>query len=596
MQYELSQRQNKSPITDVIATLSKARGLPTLSVSGTYGAGKTSFIDRLTNRLGPNTFYIFNDGMRAAIDPARIRLDREAQNGSEIRSFATGCACCQTYPQIMKVLQDIIEARKNGSQIERVVIELPGNADNSKFRQRLSRNEGIDVTGVSLINVKNFDRDQVLGLVDRHVGHSAMVMLTWADGLELTDPKLKNVLEYIFVEQKLSVPVAILKEEGIAAVITPEQITSIIGKSPEYLHRGMQETTCIEHNHEHDHTHGVNEHAHDHEHEHDHSHHADKHLHDHHSHQHNTQERSFEVELKPDTTVDHALRLLDPYFDEESILRVKGIMQDDQTKELVYVSGTRDDIKIRPLTDREARLGTFITVVSLRPIPEAIFSEHSVPLSSVSKGSFMKYNPEVRVGAVNSLLADLQAARQERLLHKDEANQLVVLYDVFENLEEFTSTDDMPQELRKKAINELLEVRLAAGVDLQAKNYADPNNRIAWWKETLGGHIAYYIIYEPEIVENELADKLKSLKPATMYFEGLANREKGEPTQEETSPLQLETLEWFSSLIRYGQEEGLTKQTVVEAFARCKERDTSGQWELGFENLHKVIEEEFSND
>ncbi len=546
----------------------EVENLKAISISGTYGSGKTTFIQTLAEEFGPDTFYIFSDGIRKTVDPSAI----DAGEGAEVMSFSTGCACCQTYPQLFSTLEKIMDARSEGPSFERVVIELPGNANNTNFRQRLGRQQGIDVVGVSLINVENFERDQILGLVDRHIGQSSVVMLTWADDLELSDPKMKGVFEYIYHEQEMAVPVAVLRKDGTIQLINPDEIAKLIGELPKL----SGPVNVHEHTGNQDHQHESNQSNDDHAHKH-----------------HDSRESSIEIELRGDVTFQDALARLDPWFQKDTILRIKGVMIDADSRELVHVSGTRDKINIRPLKEKEAELGTFVAVVSLEPVPVNIFSDISVELTKVASGSFMKYSTKVRAKAVTELLSELKRARQEKDLHRSEDGQLLVNYDVYDNLADYTSAPDMSEEVRKEALNELLDLRLAAVGDLVSGNYNDPYQRAASWAESLGGHIAYQMIHEPELVRAESLKKITDINPATMYFQGLANRDRDEPMQEEASP-EL-NIDFYRDIVRYGRDkEGVTERLVREAYQRCLERDVTGQWALEFHLIEDVIQEEFS--
>ena len=238
-------------------------------ISGFLGAGKTTFIKELINKVfvGEKLVLIENEFGEIGIDGGFLK-----DAGIEITEMNSGCICCTLVGDFSKALQKVLEEYHP----DRVIIEPSGVgklSDIVKAIEDVKRDADIEISGritvvdgkkakMYLKNFGEFFQDQV--------AHASTIVISRTQSM--TPEKIEECVHMLREENKeaaiISTP---WKELGKDAIIRA-------------LEHGAQIEDLLEehHHHEHDHDHCCgHDHHHDHEHDHccghdHHHHHADE--------------------------------------------------------------------------------------------------------------------------------------------------------------------------------------------------------------------------------------------------------------------------------------------------------------------------------
>ena len=283
-------------------------------ISGFLGAGKTTFIKELINKVfvGEKLVLIENEFGEIGIDGGFLK-----DAGIEITEMNSGCICCTLVGDFSKALQKVLEEYHP----DRVIIEPSGVgklSDIVKAIEDVKRDADIEISGritvvdgkkakMYLKNFGEFFQDQV--------AHASTIVISRIQSM--SPEKIEECVHMLREENKeaaiISTPWEELgKDAIIRALEHGAQIEDLLEEHHHHEH---------EHDHDHDHCCG---HDHHHDHEHDHC-----HGHDHHHHHadevftswgRETAHRYTEEEL------DFLLKALSETEGYGTILRSKGII------------------------------------------------------------------------------------------------------------------------------------------------------------------------------------------------------------------------------------------------------------------------------
>ena len=293
-------------------------------ISGFLGAGKTTFIKELINKVfvGEKLVLIENEFGEIGIDGGFLK-----DAGIEITEMNSGCICCTLVGDFSKALQKVLEEYHP----DRVIIEPSGVgklSDIVKAIEDVKRDADIEISGritvvdgkkakMYLKNFGEFFQDQV--------AHASTIVISRTQSM--TPEKIEECVHMLREENKeaaiISTP---WKELGKDAIIRAlehgAQIEDLLEEHHHHEH-GHDHDHCCGHDHHHDHEH---DHCHDHHHDHEHDHCCG---HDHHHHHadevftswgRETAHRYTEEEL------DFLLKALSETEGYGTILRSKGII------------------------------------------------------------------------------------------------------------------------------------------------------------------------------------------------------------------------------------------------------------------------------
>ena len=239
-------------------------------ISGFLGAGKTTFIKELVNRVyaGEKLVLIENEFGEIGIDGGFLK-----DAGIEITEMNSGCICCTLVGDFSKALQEVL----NQYHPDRVIIEPSGVgklSDIVKAIEDVKKDADIEIDGrITVVDgkkakmyLKNFGE-----FFEDQVQHASTIVVSRTQ--LMTDEKLEDCINLLRAEN-----------ENAAIISTPWDALSTEAIKRALAHRTGQEDLfeAEDHDHHHDHDHECGcgcGHDHDHEeHEHDHEHHHD---HDH---------------------------------------------------------------------------------------------------------------------------------------------------------------------------------------------------------------------------------------------------------------------------------------------------------------------------
>ena len=293
-------------------------------ISGFLGAGKTTFIKELINKVfvGEKLVLIENEFGEIGIDGGFLK-----DAGIEITEMNSGCICCTLVGDFSKALQKVLE----GYHPDRVIIEPSGVgklSDIVKAIEDVKRDADIEISGritvvdgkkakMYLKNFGEFFQDQV--------AHASTIVISRTQSM--SPEKIEECVHMLREENKEAAIISTPWEElGKDAIIRA-------------LEHGAQIEDLLEehhhHEHEHDHDHCCgHDHHHDHEHDHCHDHHHD-HEHDHccgHDHHHHHADEVFTswgretAHRYTEEELDFLLKALSETEGYGTILRSKGII------------------------------------------------------------------------------------------------------------------------------------------------------------------------------------------------------------------------------------------------------------------------------
>ena len=293
-------------------------------ISGFLGAGKTTFIKELINKVfvGEKLVLIENEFGEIGIDGGFLK-----DAGIEITEMNSGCICCTLVGDFSKALQKVLEEYHP----DRVIIEPSGVgklSDIVKAIEDVKRDADIEISGritvvdgkkakMYLKNFGEFFQDQV--------AHASTIVISRTQSM--TPEKIEECVHMLREENKeaaiISTPWEELgKDAIIRALEHGAQIEDLLEEHHHHEH-GHDHDHCCGHDHHHDHEH---DHCHDHHHDHEHDHCCG---HDHHHHHadevftswgRETAHRYTEEEL------DFLLKALSETEGYGTILRSKGII------------------------------------------------------------------------------------------------------------------------------------------------------------------------------------------------------------------------------------------------------------------------------
>ena len=245
-------------------------------ISGFLGAGKTTFIKELVNRVyaGEKLVLIENEFGEIGIDGGFLK-----DAGIEITEMNSGCICCTLVGDFSKALQEVL----NQYHPDRVIIEPSGVgklSDIVKAIEDVKQEADIEIDGrITVVDgkkakmyLKNFGE-----FFEDQVQHASTIVVSRTQ--LMTDEKLEDCIQMLRAEN-----------EHAAIISTPWDSLGTEAIKRALAHRTGQEDLFEEDHdhecgcgHEHHHHHGHEGHDHDHEcgcgHEHHHEH--EGHDHDH---------------------------------------------------------------------------------------------------------------------------------------------------------------------------------------------------------------------------------------------------------------------------------------------------------------------------
>ena len=265
-------------------------------ISGFLGAGKTTFIKELVNRVyaGEKLVLIENEFGEIGIDGGFLK-----DAGIEITEMNSGCICCTLVGDFSKALQEVLKQYHP----DRVIIEPSGVgklSDIVKAIEDVKKDADIEIDGritvadgkKAKMYLKNFGE-----FFEDQVQHASTIVVSRTQ--LMTDEKLEDCINLLRAENEnaaiISTPWDALSTEAIKRALAHRTGQEDLFEAEDHDHHHDHDHECgcgcghdhdhEEHDHHHDHDHECgcgHDHHHDHDHEcgcgcgHDHHHHADE--------------------------------------------------------------------------------------------------------------------------------------------------------------------------------------------------------------------------------------------------------------------------------------------------------------------------------
>jgi len=131
--------------------------LPVLVLTGYLGAGKTTLLNYiLTEQRDKKLAVIENEVGEVSVDDALVDQKHD-ELAEELVVLDNGCVCCTIRGDLIRTLHDLAAKRKNGLELDGILIELTGAADPAPVVQTFLLDEDVR---------KAFYVDNVITLVD----------------------------------------------------------------------------------------------------------------------------------------------------------------------------------------------------------------------------------------------------------------------------------------------------------------------------------------------------------------------------------------------------------------------------------------------
>ena len=265
-------------------------------ISGFLGAGKTTFIKELVNRVyaGEKLVLIENEFGEIGIDGGFLK-----DAGIEITEMNSGCICCTLVRDFSKALQQVLDQYHP----DRVIVEPSGVgklSDIVKAIEDVKKDADIEIDGrITVVDgkkakmyLKNFGE-----FFEDQVQHASTIVVSRTQ--LMTDEKLEDCINLLRAENEhaaiISTPWDALSTEAIKRALAHRTGQEDLFEDDHDHHHDHGHECGCGHDHDHHHDHGHDHghecgcgHDHDHEHHHDHDHecgcghdHDHEHHHDH---------------------------------------------------------------------------------------------------------------------------------------------------------------------------------------------------------------------------------------------------------------------------------------------------------------------------
>jgi G3E family GTPase len=428
-----------------------------LAILGPLGSGKTTLVNKILKEL---------ESLRVLVivnDVGTENVDaKRIKNANSIKALTAGCIGCSDLPAFQAVIK---EAQEIKDSIDLVLIEPTGIADGDEIKNAIiSVKEQFNA--ITLLDVRHFERNQALGCMESQLKVSTIVGITWNDS-EIIPQKILNFIgknapgRDIF--QNPFSTINLIMEN---AFISKPKFSLFL----KHEHSHNEHCGCGVHHHDHNHNHGV---------------------------------YSYTYKFEEYVKYEDLILVLTPHLN--SLVRAKGVIDGHLFD---FVQG---DITLSGKSE-EKPYGNFI-------FTEKIKEEIFIGITKIENEDILSKKERMRKSNV-SVDASIEAINWQLGLYPPVITPSGILRvdceaDVVYQL---AKRDGIPKSIRKDVMQKYVSWRLESSHQL---SFFKENTNLAYWKRRLGLNLGYMCYVYPELVGNELANKVADVKPAEILAEGL---------------------------------------------------------------------------
>jgi hypothetical protein len=468
-------------------TPSNDHSLEVLGVLGPLGAGKTTTLNQLIERVPLDTSYavVVNDVGQDNVDARRI-AQHPANRSEQIIPLTAGCIGCSDATQFQAALDRVRDAG-----VDMLFIEPTGIAPGTEIAEVVS-SSGYDFSALALVNARTASRDMHYQVLPSQLAVADIVGITHAPDDRTALTVIDSVLEQL----------PVLPPEVAVELIRPgstdyAEVLARLRGVERQLHLGQRAVAQVCGSHCHDHHH---------------------HSHSHCDHDHNVSAQSFA--LRGDVTSAQLHDFLMPLTQDSSapLLRAKGV-----------AAGKRFDLVGDEWNEQPEPEGA--------PRINVIFGGHMPQHVATTMQAFVcqeamtvQGTKKDIVASVRELpLADRIAIIEQRVQQYPAPispvhGELITDCEADEGYEIafWRQSDDIPDNIKRQALEHYLTFRLAGLNELQThpEAIAHDDKKRAYWQRRYGATLGWNYYHLTDMINPTMQQRITAAQPAQLLCEG----------------------------------------------------------------------------
>lgn len=513
-----------------------------IGLLGPWGAGKTTLMNRIAADYAPapdRLGIIFAEFGEVNVDAARIR-------SGQVVEVKDRCICCHGADALERGIQSLRD------KVDLILVETSGVSNGNNVRAVFEA-MGLKFSILGLVNSAAFAPDDT-EVLDTQLPAVDRVILTHQDWLgpapTVTDPRLEELNAYVKrVAEESPIDFAsdnfglrrdtfddVVRRANPPTFFSPGQIFTRVRQTRETQHHQVILTLVL---HE------------------------------------NCSAEDLERCLRDNSDL---------------IKRAKGVIQvDGIRREFDFVPGrSEDDSSKRTMRfslGEESGSALFgkrdhVVLCSLDPKGSLLFDKFiQIGLPDISDHKIAR-----TIDRYPSHMDIYAAGKGFPVYHKEGDRFYGILYPIRERYDQLPSDDAKSALLSawKKTLDAYLDWR-ASGLEALAELPEFDSKQYA--RNLISLNVLWHMLNMPDDISTELSEKLKSLKPATQFFESCLQLSEP-PESGQSTELTDETALMIRDFIRYAKEnENAPTELIRKALEHAVVVDKSGTWQKGLEKL-----------
>ena len=386
---------------------------------------------------------------------------RRVRSAGDIKALTAGCIGCSDLP----AFKAIIEEAKTIEGLDLLLIEPTGIADGREIRDAVA-GSGCEFRAITLVDVRHFERNRALGCMESQLEVATTVALTWSDD----HPTPDRVLEYIG-RHAPGRPIVGLSDVRTVflATLNPEVVI--------LSHHDHSESCGCAHHHKHHHHHGHGDHG----------------------------VYSFSLKLREDTSYAELVSVLASHLG--SLVRAKGVVSG---RTFDFVQG---DIRIGE-EDASTPYGNFIFS---RQVGAEVFAGISKENGEDSRSKKDRMRDADVPLSITLVAIEWQLGQYPPVVAPSGILRVDCEADVIYQLAKRAS---VPEGIRQTVMRKYVSWRLEGAIQ-HVTGAWDDHHELTYWRRRLGVNLGYMCAVYPELVGDDLANQVATVRPAEMLAKGL---------------------------------------------------------------------------